>query len=113
MKRVELALLAVLLLVWGAASVSAQQFTGGVRGTIRDPNGVVPGVTVTLANEATNVSRDTVTNDVGEYSFPAVTPGTYTLRAQVAGYKTFESKGLKVGTQEFIAINVTLEVGAI
>src|SRR5262249_26355254 len=113
MDRVRLVLMGLVLLAVGAASVSAQQFTGGVRGAIHDPNGVVPGVTVTLTNEATNVSRETVTNEVSQYNFPAVPPGTYTLRAQVAGYKTYESKGLNVGTQQFITIDVTLEVGAI
>ena len=53
-----------------SASAGAQQFTGGVRGAVRDPNGVIPGVTVTLTNEATNVSRETVTNEVGQHNFP-------------------------------------------
>ena len=79
-----------LLVLAAAASVGAQQFTGGVRGAVRDANGVIPGVAVTLTNEATNVSRETVTNDVGQYNFPAVPPGTYTLKSQLTGYKTFE-----------------------
>src|ERR1043165_1850878 len=88
--------------VLGAASVGAQQFTGGVRGAVRDANGVVPGVTVTLTNEATNISREVVTNEVGQYNFPAVPPGTYTLKTQLTGYKRYESKGLNVGTQQFL-----------
>src|SRR3989475_10932980 len=102
---------ALLLLVGSAASVDAQQFTGGVRGAVRDANGVIPGVAVTLTNEATNISREVVTNDVGQYNFPAVPPGTYTLKSQITGYKTFESKGLTVGTQQFVTLDVTLEVG--
>src|SRR5713226_4015535 len=96
-----------------AASLAAQQFTGGVRGLVSDANGVVPGVAVTLTNEATNIGRDVVTNEVGQYNFPAVPPGTYTLKAQVTGYKSFESKGLVVGTQQFITLDVKLELGAI
>ena len=65
-----------ILILAGAASAGAQQFTGGVRGAVRDANGVIPGVAVTLTNEATNISRDVVTNDVGQYNFPAVPPGT-------------------------------------
>src|SRR5918996_2951972 len=103
----------LLLLLAGAASAGAQQFTGGVRALVRDPNGVIPGVTVTLTNEATNISREVVTNDVGQYNFPAVPPGTYTLSTRLTGYKSFESKGLVVGTQQFITLDVTLEVGAL
>ena len=50
----------------------AQSFTGGLRGAARDANGLVPGVTVTLINEATNQTRLTVTNEAGEYSFAAL-----------------------------------------
>ena len=68
-----------LLVMAGAASVGAQQFTGGMRGAGRDANGVIPGVAVTLTNEGSKISRETVTDDVGQDNFPAVTPGTYTL----------------------------------
>src|SRR5947209_14832600 len=101
----------LLIVLAGAASAGAQQFTGGVRGLVRDANGVIPGVTVTLVNEATNISREVTTNDVGQYSFPAVAPGTYTLKTQLTGYKTYESKGLTVGTQQFVTIDITLELG--
>ncbi len=95
------------------ATARAQSFQGGLRGTVHDPQGVIPGVTVTLINEKTSVSRDTTTNGVGEYSFPAVDPGTYTIRASVSGFKTFERKGFIIGTQQFASLDVTLEVGAI
>ena len=104
-------LCAVLVLL--AAVAGAQQFTGGVRGEVRDQNGVIPGVTVTLVNEGTNVSREVVTNAVGQYNFPAVAPGTYTLKTQLTGYKTYESKGLVVGTQQFITLDVVLQIGAL
>ena len=104
---------AILTVALGSVPATAQQFTGGVRGAVRDANGVVPGVAVTLTNESTNISRDVTTNDVGQYNFPAVPPGTYALKVQLTGYKTYESKGLIVGTQQFITADVTLEIGAI
>jgi len=102
-----------LLLSAVAAPLYAQQFTGGVRGAVHDANGVIPGVTVTLTNEATNISREVVTNEAGEYSFPAVAPGTYTLKTRLTGYKSYESKGLVVGTQTFLTVDVSLDLGAI
>src|SRR3954451_5509774 len=112
-RQVPRAMLCAVLLVASAVMAGAQQFTGGVRGEVRDQNGVIPGVTVSLVNEATNISREVVTNPVGQYNFPAVAPGTYTLKTQLTGYKTYESKGLIVGTQQFITLDVTLQVGAL
>src|SRR6266545_769128 len=105
-------LLSVLLLS-SAAPAAAQSFQGGMRGSVKDAQGVIPGVTVTLVNEANGVSRDTVTNGVGEYSFPAVDPGRYAVKAAVTGYKTFERKGMTIGTQQFVTLDLQLEIGAI
>jgi trimeric autotransporter adhesin len=100
--------------LWIAAGVaSAQSFQGGVRGSVKDAQGVIPGVTVTLANEATGVARDTVSNASGEYSFPAVDPSSYTVKAAVQGFKTFERKGIRIGTQQFVTLDIQLEVGTV
>src|SRR3954462_8447945 len=100
-------------LVLLSSSLSAQSFQGGLRGVVKDPQGVIPGATVTLVNESNGVSRETVTNGVGEYSFPAIEPSTYTVRASVQGFKTFERKGVRIGTQEFIGLDIQLEVGGL
>jgi hypothetical protein len=96
-----------------AGSAAAQTFTGGVRGVVSDANGVIPGATVTLVNDATNVSRETSSNEVGQYNFPAVPPGTYSIRAQLTGYKTFERTGVRVATQQFLTLDIRLELGTI
>ncbi len=113
MRRLVLALLALAVLAGGASLAFAQGFTGGIRGAINDSGGVIPGADVTLTNEATNVSRSTTSNDAGEYNFPNLGPGTYTLRATLQGYKTYVRGGLTVGTQQFLTLDVTLEVGAL
>ena len=94
-----------------AGSAAAQSFTGGLRGAVRDANGVVPGVTVQLINEATNQTRDAVSNDQGEYNFAAVPPGTYTIKAALTGFRTFENKAVRIGAQQFITMDIQLEVG--
>src|SRR5262245_31980904 len=91
----------------------AQSSQGGLRGVVKDPQGVIPGVTVTLTNESSNTTRETVTNAVGEYSFPAVDPSRYAVKATVPGYKTFERKGITIGVQSFLSLDITLEVGAL
>jgi hypothetical protein len=106
-------LLAAVLLTANPAHLSAQSSQGGLRGVVKDAQGVIPGVTVTMINEANGVSRDTVTNGVGEYSFPAIEPGTYRVKATVQGYKTFERKGVPVSVQTFVGLDMTLEIGAL
>jgi hypothetical protein len=96
-----------------AASAHAQTFQGGLRGAVKDVQGVIPGVTVTLTNEGTGVSRESVTNESGEYSFPALDPGSYTVKAGVAGFKSFERRGIRIATQTFVTLDITLEVGTL
>jgi hypothetical protein len=107
------AIVVVVLSLFNTAPTFAQSFQGGLRGTIRDQGGaIIPGVEVSLINEATDVSRATMTNETGEFVFASVAPGTYKLHVMMPGFKTFDRAGINVGTQQFITLDVSLEVGA-
>src|SRR6266581_3913977 len=106
-------LLAVFAVLSTAGALFGQGFQGGLRGSIKDAGGVVPGVEVTLTNEKTNISRTTVTNERGEYVFANVDPGTYSVKASLSGYKTIDRKEIPIGTQQFITLDLTMEVGAL
>jgi len=107
-------LVCILSLVIATSTSFAQSFQGGIRGAVMDSGGaLIPGVEVTLTNEGTNVSRSTVSNEVGQYVFSAVAPGMYKVRAALGGFKTFERSGINLGTQQFINIDVTMAPGAI
>jgi hypothetical protein len=96
-----------------ATSVFAQS-AGSLRGTVTDTSGaVVPGATVTLANEGTRFSRDMVTNATGGFFFAAVDPGTYSLKVALAGFKTYETKGLRVSSNDTVGVDVKLEIGTV
>ncbi|OLC49022.1 MAG: hypothetical protein AUH43_08415 [Acidobacteria bacterium 13_1_40CM_65_14] len=72
-----------------AAVCDAQTFRGGISGRIADSSGgVLPGVTVTATNNATGVARTTTTSDSGDFSFPDLPLGTYTVDAALAGFQT-------------------------
>lgn len=106
-------LLVVCAALAAASPVLAQTFHGGLRGTVSDPGGIAPAASVTLVNEATNATRHTTTNDAGAYAFVNVDPATYTVKVSLQGYKTLESKGIRIGTQQFLTLDFTLEVGAL
>ncbi len=91
--------------------LSAQSYQGGIRGTVKDSGGVIPGATVVVVNEQNGISREVATNEVGEYAFPALDPASYTVRASLTGYRSFERRGIVVGTQQFVALDITLEIG--
>ncbi|HEX7779401.1 MAG TPA: carboxypeptidase-like regulatory domain-containing protein, partial [Vicinamibacterales bacterium] len=103
----------LLLMLVGAASADGQTYLGGLRGSVRDPGGVVPQAEITLINEATNTRRTTTSNDVGEYVFTNVPPGTYSIRVSMQGFRTREEKGLRIGPQQTLVLDVTLEVGVL
>jgi len=103
----------VWVLLFTAGLALAQSFQGGMRGSVKDSQGVIPGVTITLINEANGVTRDTVSNASGEYSFPALDPSSYTIKAAVQGFRTFDRRGIRIGTQQFVTLDITLEVGTV
>jgi hypothetical protein len=107
------ALMGALLVVVTAGSLFGQGFQGGLRGSLKDAGGVVPGVEVTLTNEQTNVKRSTVTNERGEFVFANVDPANYKITAALQGYKTVDRAGIRIGTQQFLTLDLVMEVGAI
>src|SRR5438128_2797941 len=112
--RIRAALmLGAFLAVVTSGTVFGQGFQGGLRGAVKDSGGVIPGVDVTLTNERTNISRSTVTNERGEYVFTNIDPGSYFLKASLTGYKTIERREISVGTQQFLTMDLTMEVGAL
>src|SRR5687768_13302737 len=87
------------------SSAAAQNYQGGVRGTVRDANGVVPGVAVELTEVDTGLARTSLTNERGEFAIANVLPGTYGLRAAAQGFKVYERPGLRIGTQTFLTLD--------
>jgi len=95
-----------------AVCASAQTFQGGVRGQVKDQGGaVVPDVKITLVNDATGEQRATLSNESGEYTFTAVNPAAYTVRAEAPSFKKFEHAGVVVTTQGFPTVDIKLELG--
>src|SRR5262245_23986701 len=73
----------------GNERVAAQKLYGERVGNVRDASdAAVAGATVTITNANTNQSRQTLTNEVGAYSFPTTEAGTYTLRVSKEGFST-------------------------
>src|SRR5689334_16541972 len=106
--------LAVLIVTCSERPVSAQLTRGFISGIVTDSTGaILSGVAVTITNTATNISRDTVTNDVGFYRFTALEPAAYTVQFTLAGFEQHKVNSVTVNTAQEITINQTLKVGGI
>src|SRR5687768_15739610 len=71
----------------------AQTADGRVAGVVRDSSGAsVPGATVTVTNDGTGASQSTVSGDDGSYSVTGLTPGEYTVTAQLRGFGSSRQK---------------------
>src|SRR5690349_3506838 len=71
-----------------ALSVSAQTGVGSLTGQVTDPGGaVVPGAAITAVQDATGRELHTVSSDAGVYSFPTLDIGSYTVSAELKGFK--------------------------
>jgi len=93
--------------------MSAQSTGGRILGRVADSSGaVLAKVKVTATNDATGISRDTETNGSGDYVFPEVPVGTYTLTFDLSGFKTNVRKSVTLDVNQVITLNMTMQVGA-
>jgi hypothetical protein len=88
------------------------QTTSTISGTVHDANGgVLPGVAITARQSATSLVRTAVTGTEGRYVLPALPPGEYELRAELAGFKPHIRRDLELSVAETLAVNITLQIG--
>jgi hypothetical protein len=107
------AVFAMLASFWCGPLIAQMSVTGSVSGTVQDASGaVIPGALVILTSETTKDSREDKSSGEGLFSFTAVPRDSYRLKAEHAGFKTFERKGIIVSANEHVVLGVlTLEVG--
>jgi hypothetical protein len=106
-------LLAVVVISLGSPAY-AQLTRGTISGTVKDKTGaLLPGVTVTITNNATGVARAVQTNESGFYRAPALEPGTYTVRTELQGFKVLENREVPVQPAGEATVDFTLELGGL
>ena len=102
----------VLASLFFAVPVIAQVTTATLYGIVRDSSGsMLPGATVTLVHEETGVSRVVMTDGTGEFAATALPVGPYTLKIELQGFKTHETRGVALAAGQIARQSYTLEVG--
>jgi len=99
------------LLLFSAASALSQTNRGSISGNVYDASGaVVPGATVQLVSAATGENNTLNTLDSGEFVFPDLLPGTYTVTISHAGFQTQKINSVEVQVARVTTLPVTLNV---
>src|SRR5688572_18998910 len=102
--------IAVCVALWTPAYA---QTLGTITGEVKDASGAaLPGATVTAQNIATNAVRTQQSNEVGAFSFPAMPPGAYVVKAELDGFRLAQNR-VELHVEETLRVTHTLEIGGI
>ena len=118
MKRWFIGLLAVAFAAVTATSAFAQgggaSSTGVIQGRVSDAQGaVLPGVTVTATSPSALGAQTAVTSETGNYRFPALPPGTWTVTYELAGFNTVRREGISLSLGFTANINIELALATL
>ena len=112
--RIAVFILMSLTMAAARVSLEAQGVQASVSGTLTDESGsVVPGVTVTMVNKATNDSRTVVTDERGAYRFDGLRPSKYSLSGELQGFTTVTYEELTVNVGAALTIDLQLKVSTL
>jgi Carboxypeptidase regulatory-like domain len=91
----------------------AQTYEGRILGTVTDASGaIVVGAKVTVANVGTNVTRNLVSNNAGEYVASNLEEGTYKVWVESPGFKKAENPSVVVQVSRDARVDFRLQPGA-
>jgi hypothetical protein len=113
MARLSALLLCLSVVLFAPTTRAQTTGSGSIQGTVTDPSGaLIPNASVKLVESSTEVTLTTKTSSGGDYAFPNINVGTYTVTVTAPGFETYSSTGnvLEVGSS--IAINAKLSVGS-
>ena len=114
MSQILLLQFLLMLFPWRVPAALAQENFGALQGTISDgTDAVLPGVTVTLTNEATNRVFSTTAGAYGNYIFRKVEPGRYTVAFEHPGFSRSAYPRVDILSAQALRLDVTLKPGAV
>ncbi|HXI26814.1 MAG TPA: TonB-dependent receptor [Vicinamibacterales bacterium] len=105
-------LLPIVIVIGSSSPARAQVITATLYGVVHDSTGgILPGVTVVVTHQGTNLVREAVSDDHGEFAMPALPAGPYAIKIELSGFKTYHSQGLALASGQTVRQTYVLEVG--
>src|SRR6516225_1128260 len=112
--RVRVMALAIVALFATGVFASAQQPTGQIFGRVADQSGaLMPGVTVTLTSPILLQPLVAATSDTGSYQFPSLEVADYTVKFELAGFKTVVNEGIHITAGFSAQVNAQMGVSTV
>ena len=113
-KSLSAAMLALLFMLTAALPAFGQATTGSISGVVNDPSGAtIAGANVSIRNVETGTTFNATTNESGEYNFPQIPPGTYTMNVEASGFKKAVANNIVVELGSPARASIALEVGSV
>jgi len=114
LRRIFTGAAAAAALVLLSAHINAQTQTARLIGTVHDASGAtIPSAMVTATQDETKNTTETTTNTSGEYVFPSLQPGVYTLSVEAPGFRKALVNALQLDAAASLSQTVTLQVGQV
>lgn len=114
MLRSQRLFVGLFLLVACTTPVFGQGGRSEISGTVFDAGkAVLPGATVTVTNEDTGLERSAVSSAEGRFVIPTLVPGSYTIRAELAGFQPTRRTGMVVNVGQELTVNLTLQIAGV
>ncbi|MGA7616289.1 MAG: TonB-dependent receptor [Thermoanaerobaculia bacterium] len=107
-KNLKLAGLLILSVLVAASAFAQTQTSGSLQGYVKDANGPLPGVTVTLTSPALQGSKIAVTDSNGFYRFSLLPPGTYSVQASLSGFQPLTRSNVEVALGKTVTLEMTM-----
>jgi len=112
--RFKVVVLALAAVFATSALATAQSQTGEIFGKVTDGSGgVLPGVTVTVTGPVLLQPLTAVTSESGTFQFPRIEIGTYSVKFELAGFKTVVNQGIQVTVGFSAAVNAQLGISSV
>jgi hypothetical protein len=103
----------LLMLLLGVTFATAQNFRGGINGSVTDQaGGALPGATVQITDDGTGVTHSMVTTGAGEFNFPDLPLGMYTVTGTAAGFETLKVAKVQVSAGSIYSLPMKLSVAS-
>lgn len=109
----SIAVLGCFLICLSTFTAIAQETTGGLQGTIKDPTGaVVSNAGVELTGTSLVGSKKLETDSSGYYRFSNLPPGTYAVRVNASGFAPLRRDGISIAVGRVPTLDLQLQVGS-